>query len=207
MPVINTQWIKYYSDTIIWIVNSVLVPVLIALAFFVFLVGAYRFFILGATTGAAKKEGRDLMIYGVIGFVIIFSIWGIINILISTLGLGGGTVPPYPTISPGTGSTVQTSPFQSGATAPSGTSGFATGGSDSAAIQAVNSALATYNQCVVSKGATQCQSQLQTYQQAYRAAFPSSTSGNVCSLNADSDGAACGTHGTCRNQVCVELDL
>src|SRR3989344_959312 len=55
MGAINTQWVKYYSDTLIWVVNSVLVPALIAIASIVFLWGAYRHYIWNA---ADEEAGR-----------------------------------------------------------------------------------------------------------------------------------------------------
>ena len=101
---INIQYIKGYSDSVISVINGILVPMLIAVAFIVFLYGAYNYFILGADNEDKRKEGRTFALYGVIGFVIIFSLWGIVNIFMGTLNLSGRVAPAPPTI--GTGSVV-----------------------------------------------------------------------------------------------------
>jgi len=95
---IDTRYISGYSRGIIGIINGLIVPVLIAVAFIVFLWGAYRYFIYHADNEAERAKGKTVMFYGIIGFVIIFSLWGIVNIFISTLGLGGATQPAFPTL-------------------------------------------------------------------------------------------------------------
>lgn len=101
---INPQAIEGYASSIIYVINYMLVPALIALAFIVFLWGVYLYFIYGADNEEKRKEGRTFTLYGVIGMVIIFSLWGIVNIFMSTLGLfAGGNSPPPPTIFGGSG--------------------------------------------------------------------------------------------------------
>ncbi|MDD3531005.1 MAG: pilin [Candidatus Pacebacteria bacterium] len=99
---INTAYIKSYSDSIIYIINSILVPLLIALSFIVFLYGVYRYFIQGAASDSDRETGRQFALWGVIGFVIIVSLWGIVNLFTSTLGLTARNVPGFPVFSTGT---------------------------------------------------------------------------------------------------------
>lgn len=95
---INVDAIKPYSDGIIKIINGILVPVLFAVAFIVFLFGVYKYFIQGASNESAKGEGRTFAMWGIIGFVVILSVWGLVGIVISTLGLtSGGGAPTPPT--------------------------------------------------------------------------------------------------------------
>ena len=109
---INPQYIALYSNSIIGIINGILVPTLIALALIVFLWGVYNYFIYGADSDDKRKEGRTFVLYGVIGFVIIFSLWALVNILIGTLGLGVGQSPKPPTFGGGaTGGTLHTKIF------------------------------------------------------------------------------------------------
>ena len=83
---------------IIDIINKVLVPVLFAIAFNVFLWGAFKTFIWGATSEETKDEGKNLMLWGLIGFLVMASVWGLVAIINNTLGLGGTGGPPiYPT--------------------------------------------------------------------------------------------------------------
>lgn len=105
---INAAYILGYSNSIIGIINSILVPTLIALAFIVFLWGVYNYFIYGADNDDKRKEGRTFVLYGVIGFVIIFSLWALVNILMGTLGLGPSKSPPPPTIGGSTGASSAT---------------------------------------------------------------------------------------------------
>lgn len=105
---INLNVITPYSSGIINIINSILVPVLIAVAFIVFLWGIYKYFVWGGENESEKAEGRKFAMWGVIGFVIILSLWGIVNLVMGAFGLSVGKAPPFPTI---------------GGSAPSGTSG------------------------------------------------------------------------------------
>lgn len=66
------------------LLNSV-VPVLIALGVVYFIWGVVSY-VLGSDE-EAKKKGRDKMIYGLIGIVVIVSIWGLVSILKSTFGV------------------------------------------------------------------------------------------------------------------------
>lgn len=83
---------------IINIINHVLVPVLFAVAFIVFIWGAFKSFILGANDEGEKGEGKKLMLYGLIGFVIMISVWGLVFIITNSLGLSNSG-PQLPTTS------------------------------------------------------------------------------------------------------------
>ncbi|HEX7651467.1 MAG TPA: hypothetical protein VF439_02005 [Candidatus Paceibacterota bacterium] len=72
------------GSTIINIINNIIVPVLFAVAFIVFIYGAFQVFILGANDEETKTNGRNLMLYGLIGFFVMVSIWGLVNILVGT---------------------------------------------------------------------------------------------------------------------------
>jgi hypothetical protein len=49
-------------------INGILVPVLFAIAFIVFIWGAFKTFIMGANSEDVKEEGKNLMLWGLIGF-------------------------------------------------------------------------------------------------------------------------------------------
>ncbi|HCG99028.1 MAG TPA: hypothetical protein DE036_04300, partial [Actinobacteria bacterium] len=61
------------GSKIINIINTVLVPVLFAVAFIVFLYGAFKTFIIGANSEEVKEEGKNLMLWGLIGFFVMVS--------------------------------------------------------------------------------------------------------------------------------------
>ena len=62
-----------------------IVPVLVALGVVYFVWGVVQYVI--ADGEEAKKKGKDVMIYGVIGFAVIIGLWGLVNILVTTFNL------------------------------------------------------------------------------------------------------------------------
>lgn len=61
-----------------------LVRLLYAIAFLFFLYGMARFFF--STNEENRKKGREFAIWGIIGFVVLFGLWGIVKVLLSLLG-------------------------------------------------------------------------------------------------------------------------
>ncbi len=84
-PAVNN--IADLGQFIIATINGVFVPVLFALAFIVFIWGAFKVFILGANDEEEKGKGKHLMLYGLIGFFVMVSVWGLVNILTNSVGL------------------------------------------------------------------------------------------------------------------------
>jgi NADH:ubiquinone oxidoreductase subunit 2 (subunit N) len=81
---------------VINIINTVAVPVLFAIAFIVFIWGIFQYFILSKGNEEKQGEARSLMLYGLVGFFLMVSVWGLVNILIGTFNLNAN-VPNYPT--------------------------------------------------------------------------------------------------------------
>jgi len=61
-------------------------PVVVGLGVLFFLYGL-AMYILGAADEEKKKEGRNIMIMGVIALFVMISVWGLVNLLKSTLNL------------------------------------------------------------------------------------------------------------------------
>ena len=104
LPLVSSAAISNVSDVgtfIISTINNVLVPVLFAVAFMVFLWGAFDVFILGAQSEEIKEKGKNLMLWGLIGFFVMVSIWGLVNILTGTVSFGNSTGPSSGTPSAG----------------------------------------------------------------------------------------------------------
>ena len=96
---INIGAITPYSQGIINVINNILVPVLMAVALIVFLYGVYKYFILGAASDIDRATGRQFVLWGIIGFVVILSVWGIVLVVSGAFGLPlGGGAPRPPTI-------------------------------------------------------------------------------------------------------------
>ncbi len=84
---------------LIYIINNILVPVIFALAFIVFLYGVARAYIFSRGDPEETKKGHSLILWGIVGFVVMISLWGLVNVVANTFGLYGGPVPSQP-ISP-----------------------------------------------------------------------------------------------------------
>ncbi len=93
------------ADTILFIINGILVPVLFAVAFIVFLYGIARAYIFSIGDAEGVKKGHTLMLWGIIGFVVMISLWGLVNIVANTFGLGGYGAPSTPVSYPIGGTT------------------------------------------------------------------------------------------------------
>ena len=87
---------------IVGLINNVLVPVLFAVAFIVFLWGAFDVFILGSNDEEVKEKGKNLMLWGLIGFFVMVSVWGLVNILTGSITFGNATAPTSVPKTPGT---------------------------------------------------------------------------------------------------------
>lgn len=73
-------------------INNVLVPLVFALALLLFLWGMFKYFILGGGNDSEREAGKQLIVWAVIGFVMMVSIWGIVNLVAG--GLFPDQAPP-----------------------------------------------------------------------------------------------------------------
>ena len=89
--------ICYVADTIVYIINSILVPVLFAVAFIVFLYGIAKAYIFSHGDPERVKEGHHTILWGIVAFVVMISLWGLVNVVANTFGLAGSYAPPTPT--------------------------------------------------------------------------------------------------------------
>lgn len=82
-------------------INSTLIPLLFAFALLFFLWGAFNYFVRGGSDEEKRKEGTQGMIYGIIGFVLMVSVWGIVNLIAGGLGFSNNdsiqNIPNIPT--------------------------------------------------------------------------------------------------------------
>ena len=85
----------YILGLVLGIINGLLVPLLFAVAFIIFLYGVFKYFIKDAAS-ADKSEGARFILYGILGFAIMISVWGLVNLVVGTFGLDSQIHPPYP---------------------------------------------------------------------------------------------------------------
>ena len=87
---------------VIRFIDSVLVPLIFSLAFIIFLWGVFRFFIAGAEDKEKREDGKKFVMWGIIGFVLMFSLWGIVNLILNSLGFDTQHKPALPLFGPST---------------------------------------------------------------------------------------------------------
>lgn len=78
------------STGIIGVLNTVVIPVIFAFAFAAFVWGVINYFFLHGSEEEKRKEGKEFIFWGIIGMVVLFSVWGFVNIMLSTLGIAPG---------------------------------------------------------------------------------------------------------------------
>lgn len=78
-----------------WI--DALVPIVMVLALLYFFWGLAQY-IMNAGDEAKAKEGKSIMIYGVIALFVMISIWGLVGFLQRTFGVTESISPAVPTI-------------------------------------------------------------------------------------------------------------
>lgn len=83
----DLSYIENLGGGAIDVINDILVPVIFALAFIVFLYGIALKYIFSRGDATKVAEGHRLILWGLIGFAVMLSIWGLVNILAGTFGL------------------------------------------------------------------------------------------------------------------------
>jgi len=84
----STESPENFQDLINRMVNliSLMVPVLISLAVLIFLYGVMTYIWNGGNQ-AKREEGRNFIIWGIIGLFVMVSVWGLVNLLSDTFNL------------------------------------------------------------------------------------------------------------------------
>jgi uncharacterized membrane protein YidH (DUF202 family) len=70
--------------------NNVLIPFILGIGFLVFVWGMFRYFIAGGANDEAKEQGKSLMVYATLGFVLIIVFWGVVNLIANSTGFADG---------------------------------------------------------------------------------------------------------------------
>lgn len=74
----------YFTDLgreALGLVNGVLIPLVFAIAILALLWGILKAFIIGGGDEDKQKEGKQLIMYAIIGFVVMVALWGIVNLI------------------------------------------------------------------------------------------------------------------------------
>lgn len=70
-------------DGIVNFVDAYIIPLLYALAFLFFVFGIFRYFFTGGEEN--REKARPFIVWSLVGMLVIFSVWGIVNLLLSTI--------------------------------------------------------------------------------------------------------------------------
>ena len=95
----GTTGIQAFICKIGAILNT-LIPIIIVLGVVYFIWGVVQYVI--SSDEEAKKSGKNRMIYGIIGLVVIVGLWGLVNMVASTFGLNNTNVNVTAPCVPGT---------------------------------------------------------------------------------------------------------
>lgn len=93
-----TPGIDDIINQIIDILDSRVIPTLLVLATLVFIWGVIQYIIAG-TSEQRKKEGRSLIIWGLIGLLVIVAMWGFVKIIGTTFNVPNQGIPFGPKLS------------------------------------------------------------------------------------------------------------
>ena len=94
-------------------IDKVLVPLIFVFVFLVFLYGMFKYFIAEGANDASRETGKKLVLWSIMGFVLMVSIWGIVNIVAEGLfgTTSAPTLPGTPTIEQGGAGGRSTAPY------------------------------------------------------------------------------------------------
>lgn len=78
-------------------IDRYLVPLIFAIAFITFIWGVFTYFIRGGAETEEREKGKQLIMWGLVGFVVMIAVWGIVNLLVNSLRLNPDARPRIPT--------------------------------------------------------------------------------------------------------------
>ena len=75
------------STGIIGVLNTIVVPLIFSFAALAFVWGVINYFFLHGSDETKREEGRQFILWGIVGLAVLFSVWGFVNLLLSPLGI------------------------------------------------------------------------------------------------------------------------
>jgi hypothetical protein len=88
LPIVtHAQTIQSLAFNFLRILERVVIPFIIVIAFLFFIWHAFRFFIVGGSSDEGQKKAKQLMAWGIFGLVMMFIFLGLIKLTLGTVGL------------------------------------------------------------------------------------------------------------------------
>ena len=78
----DKESVQGYIILILQFINFTLIPLLFSIALLFFLINTARYFIIEAGDSASREKAKTFALYGLGAFVIMVSIWGIVNMFV-----------------------------------------------------------------------------------------------------------------------------
>ncbi len=75
-------------------IDGVLIPFLFGIAFLFFVFNIVRYLVLDGGNEEARDNAKNLALYGFGAFVFLIIFWGIVNLVVDSLGLNCGAIQP-----------------------------------------------------------------------------------------------------------------
>ncbi|HEY1042164.1 MAG TPA: hypothetical protein VGE48_01950 [Candidatus Paceibacterota bacterium] len=84
LPVVaHAASLKEFTQSLVGIVNTAVMPLLYALAILFFFIGMTRFLFMNGEEN--RQKGKMFMLWSVIGLVVMFSVWGIVRLFLTLI--------------------------------------------------------------------------------------------------------------------------
>jgi heme/copper-type cytochrome/quinol oxidase subunit 4 len=80
-----------FVTSLIGLANTVVVPLIFSFAFAAFIWGVFNYFFFHSGEEEKRIEARKFVFWGIVGMVVLFSVWGFVNLVLSTLNLPSNT--------------------------------------------------------------------------------------------------------------------
>ena len=71
--------------SVVWYFDTYIIPLLYAILFLLFMFGMVRYFFFGGEEN--REKGKAFVVWGLIGMVAVFSVWGVVNLLLNVLAV------------------------------------------------------------------------------------------------------------------------
>ena len=86
--------------------NTTIIPFLLAIAFVTFLWNALQYFIFQGDNEEGQQKAKSLVTWSIAAFIVIVSLWGIVNLIVKDFGLKNEVICPDYMKQKGTGECV-----------------------------------------------------------------------------------------------------
>ncbi len=73
--------------------NNTVLPFIVGIAFLFLIINIVRYFIFQGASEDGREQAKTLALYGVFAFVLLIIFWGIVNLLVNTIGLNETEAP------------------------------------------------------------------------------------------------------------------